>query len=156
MKKKFIQNAIDYGNKNKNSELIGDEITWVYQSLKKPCIYKEKDVFPVKKVSFEGVKLPIPNNSDAILTTCYGDYMTPPKEEKRTPVHAKYVSLKSACNDRYHRHFTGQNLLIIIFLMMSIIAILSLLTLNEISFFITGFTIILLGIILILFINKKN
>lgn len=50
---------------------------------------------PYKKESFENsVKLPIgeelftcPAGYDAVLTAFYGDYMTPPKEEDRRPIH---------------------------------------------------------------------
>ena len=40
-----------------------------------------------KYVKFEGLTVPIPENSEAILTQIYGDYMTLPPEEKRVNKH---------------------------------------------------------------------
>ncbi len=36
---------------------------------------------------FEDTKMPVPNGYDEILTTIYGDYMTPPPEDKRVIKH---------------------------------------------------------------------
>ena len=48
------------------------------------------EVFPVKKVPFEGVELPIPGDADAFLTRIFGDYMTLPSEEQiKKDVHSK-------------------------------------------------------------------
>jgi hypothetical protein len=42
------------------------------------CDYES--IFPLKKIKFEGVSLPCPNDPDYILTARYGDYMTLPKK----------------------------------------------------------------------------
>jgi lipopolysaccharide cholinephosphotransferase len=48
------------------------------------------EVFPVKRVPFEGKELPIPGNADAFLTRIFGDYMTLPSEEQiKKDVHSK-------------------------------------------------------------------
>lgn len=39
--------------------------------------------FPLRELAFEDDTLPFPNNLEELLTKMYGDYMTPPPEEKR-------------------------------------------------------------------------
>lgn len=41
------------------------------------------DIFPVKKMSYNGVMVDVPGNIDRYLTIRYGDYMKLPPEEKR-------------------------------------------------------------------------
>lgn len=45
--------------------------------------YNLKDIFPLKEMSFEGYSFLVPNNPDALLKTCYGNYMEIPPKEKR-------------------------------------------------------------------------
>lgn len=42
------------------------------------------------EVEFQGIKVMIPKNYDAYLTYLYGDYMTPPPEDKRRSQHQPY------------------------------------------------------------------
>lgn len=44
---------------------------------------KEEDMFPVVRVPFANMTIPMPNNYHEILTNIYGDYMSLPPEEKR-------------------------------------------------------------------------
>lgn len=46
--------------------------------------YNLKDIFPLKDMTFEGYSFLVPHNPDALLKTCFGDYMQIPPEEKRT------------------------------------------------------------------------
>lgn len=41
-------------------------------------IYDPRDLFPLKSHDFEGVQLPVPNNSHHMLQTMFGDYMQLP------------------------------------------------------------------------------
>ena len=41
-----------------------------------------KDIFPLKTMSFEGVEFPVPGNTDAYLSTIYGDWHKIPPKEK--------------------------------------------------------------------------
>jgi len=50
---------------------------------------KNKDVFPLKKMKFEGYLFPVPNNSVPYLKEHYGDFMTYPPVEKRYPHEGK-------------------------------------------------------------------
>ena len=57
----------------------------VWSTLFKP-IPKETFFNPITAV-FEGITVSIPHNYDEVLTTIYGDYMTPPDENDRLPHH---------------------------------------------------------------------
>lgn len=48
---------------------------------KKVCAYS--DLLVTEKHDFEGKLFSIPQGYDAVLKTCYGDYMTPPSETER-------------------------------------------------------------------------
>ena len=52
--------------------------------------FKESDLFPIKKIVFEGKEFWGPNNPHEVLTNIYGDYMTLPKEDERV-WHAKGI-----------------------------------------------------------------
>lgn len=45
--------------------------------------YSSQDVFPTRRIPFEGFMARVPNNPDAVLKALYGDYMQIPPEEKR-------------------------------------------------------------------------
>lgn len=157
LKKKFIQNAVDYGKENEQSDFIGDEITWVYRSVKKPYIYLKKDIFPTQMVKFEDLELPIPNRPEGLLKPHYGEnYMQPVPEKDRKPSHTKFVSLISSCPERNKFHFAYQNLIMLFSLISLMLVVGALLIFDEVSFFMAGLAIILVGIVLMLFINKKS
>lgn len=52
--------------------------------------YFKKDVFPVKRMKFEGIEVCVPNNPDAVLRALFGDYMQIPPKEKRA-IHTKRI-----------------------------------------------------------------
>ena len=52
-------------------------------SIKKP-FYPRNLVDEIEPIEYEGRYLPAPKNIDAYLSYMYGDYMTPPPEDKRT------------------------------------------------------------------------
>lgn len=60
-------------------------------------IYRKSDVFPLKKMPFEGIMLNFPNNMHDNLTNMYGDYMQLPPVEKRKN-HYPY-QLEFECDD---------------------------------------------------------
>lgn len=54
--------------------------------------FKREDIFPLRKIKFEGYEFYAPNDSDAYLTKMFGDYMQLPKIEDQKPKH--YQSFK--------------------------------------------------------------
>lgn len=59
-----------------------DQVSYVYGYNTRNLFYK-KDIYPVRRMSFEGFQACVPNNPDAILTASFGNYMQIPPEEKR-------------------------------------------------------------------------
>jgi hypothetical protein len=55
--------------------------------------YKYSDIFPLRKINFEGIKFSAPNNPDAYLKILYGNYMELPPLDKRKPTHNNKIIL---------------------------------------------------------------
>lgn len=49
------------------------------------CEFKYEDVFPTKKMVFEGVQVAVPKNPEGVLRSMYGDFMKLPPLEDRKP-----------------------------------------------------------------------
>lgn len=54
-----------------------------FPAISQMPVYFKSDYLPAKKVKFEDIEVPIPNNFDKVLTRHYGDYMTLPPVESR-------------------------------------------------------------------------
>lgn len=159
LKRKFINNAIEYGNKNKNkkSSLIGDEITWVYQDIKKPYIYNYNDVYPTKDIKFEDTTFKGPNNPDVLLKVHYGEnYMELPPKNKRFSNNIVSLSLISDCKDKIKPHFVLQNFILSCLILSLILVALALILFDDISFFLGGIAIILIGLVLMIIVNTTK
>lgn len=52
----------------------------------------EKEIFPTRRVSFEGIMLPVPFHYDSYLRHIFGEYMTIPNENNIRPPHVQYYS----------------------------------------------------------------
>ena len=88
LKTLFMRNALMYGRLNKQSEYIGFDLTWTFQSIMKPFIFKKSDIFPVQYVPFEDTLLPIANHPHEYLCTAIAsDYMTLPDVNQRVAKH---------------------------------------------------------------------
>ena len=72
-----------------NHFLSSGQVADIYGWKPTGC-YMAKDVFPVKRMKFEGVDVYVPNNPDAVLTALFGDYMQIPPKEKRA-IHANKI-----------------------------------------------------------------
>lgn len=55
--------------------------TWV--SSRGYAVVRKNDLLPIKQLQFENIRIPVPQNADAMLRNIYGDYMTLPPAEKR-------------------------------------------------------------------------
>lgn len=55
--------------------------------------YPKTDILPLIKMPFEDTFTYVPKNYDQMLTDKYGDYMTPPPEDKRDHLSPSYVDL---------------------------------------------------------------
>ena len=60
----------------------------------------------IDHVTFEGIELPVASGYKEYLEIVFGDYMTPPPEDKRVPHHdITYLALNTPCKiyDDAHR-----------------------------------------------------
>ena len=71
-------------NNTKNSDYIGRGFNCVGNNL-----VNNKDIYPLKLMSFEGKKFYVPNNSQVILKQQYDDYETLPPVSERVLRHCK-------------------------------------------------------------------
>ena len=51
------------------------------------------DIFPLKKMDFEGIEVPVPNKYDNYLTRLYGNYMRIPDENSIQKPHREFLIL---------------------------------------------------------------
>lgn len=94
LKRKFLSIAKEYGRRNKDSELIGYELTWVFDFTKDPIVYRKDDIYPVQYVKFEDTMLPIPNNPKALLDKEISiHHMEYPPLKQQQPKHIKDVEI---------------------------------------------------------------
>lgn len=54
-------------------------------------VRNEKEILPLKHVSFESIMLPVPGESDKYLKRIYGDYMVIPDEKNIPRPHVQYL-----------------------------------------------------------------
>ena len=55
-------------------------------------VFAKKDLFPAKKIGFEGREFCAPNNADKVLRTMFGNYWElPPKEKQVGYIHKAYL-----------------------------------------------------------------
>ena len=77
--KKFLRPIFLERWKTWLDEDVGEYIAWNYLD-KTICIYRVKDIYPLKKKLFQDELFSVPNNVHAVLVDTYGEgYMTPVK-----------------------------------------------------------------------------
>lgn len=95
LKKFFMRIARKYGEINQNSEYIGFDLTWTFKSPFHPFVFKKEDIYPVQRVPFEGVMLPIAHHPHEYLCTAIApSYMTLPPLEAQKPKHIVDIRLE--------------------------------------------------------------
>lgn len=72
---------------NRSEEDDETEVFAFMITLRRPFLIDE--ILPLKEFTFEGVSFKGPANSDAVLTSSYGDYLNLPKYADRKPHHTK-------------------------------------------------------------------
>lgn len=153
LKEWYRFNARFYGRLCKNSKYFADEITWTFR--KTPFKYKYSDIYPIKYIEFENIQLPVPGNYHEYLRKNYGEtYMTPPKENKRFAKHTLDINLDS---DKPDENIVVPNLRGYIWTIFIgvLLNILALILMKDISFVLSGLGIIMIGIGVLLYRNKK-
>lgn len=58
-----------------------------------------EDVFPIRKLKFENLSIPVPNKYEKFLSYFYHDFMSFPKLEQRAPFAYEYVKVACAPSD---------------------------------------------------------
>lgn len=94
LKRAFIKMSRNYSKKHRDSQYIGYDMNWVFNSPFKPVVYRKDDIYPVQYVKFEDTLLPIPKNPDALLSVeIGGNYMEYPKTSMQAPKHIVDINL---------------------------------------------------------------
>ena len=82
-----------YDLEKKREELIREpDKTEVYTDMFD--VFREEQLFPLKKCKFEDAFFYVPNDYDSVLKGYYGNYMELPPEEKRKPHYSNIRFLK--------------------------------------------------------------
>ena len=56
---------------------------WFFETRRHASVYTDDVIFPLRRISFEGLEVCFPNKLEERLTAFYGDYMQLPPPEKR-------------------------------------------------------------------------
>ena len=72
-------------------------------------VFFDKNVlFPTKPIEFEGILFAAPNQISSYLTSLYGDYMTPPPEDKRKGHSTAIVDADMPYEEYIHKILEGK------------------------------------------------
>lgn len=83
--KKYANNIDKAAKKTKYED--SQEFSIITHSILAKKTFKKEELFPTVSVPFGDTFLPVPKEWDKHLTKMYGDYMTPPPEDKRKGKH---------------------------------------------------------------------
>ena len=94
LKNRFVRNAKKYGEINKNTPMVGYDLTWTFNSFFHPVVYPYDSIFPTKYMKFEDTKLPVPKEAEFMLNAEVGqNYMSYPPVNAQVPKHIKDIEL---------------------------------------------------------------
>ena len=92
LKKRFVRNARKYGRKNKGSSMIGYDITWCFNTITHPIVYKKDVLLPVQYVPFEDAYFPVARDAKAFLDREISpSHMSYPPVKEQQPKHMKDI-----------------------------------------------------------------
>jgi lipopolysaccharide cholinephosphotransferase len=95
LKSFFVFNARLYGKLNKKSEYIGFDITWTFKNPLRPFRFKKSDIYPVQRIQFEDMQLPVANNIKEYLKVAIAPtFEQMPPLEQRKPKHIIDINLE--------------------------------------------------------------
>lgn len=79
----LYKKALKYSLECSLSEHSSQLFMWPHNPTPFMCLLKKDDVFPARVVPFNHLNVCVPRNVEDYLKAEYGDFMTPPPEEKR-------------------------------------------------------------------------
>lgn len=71
-------------------EIEAKDVGYLCDTNPYSSIIELDDLFPLVDMEYEDTTMKFPRNLDKMLKLCYGDYMTPPPEDKRCN-HIPYI-----------------------------------------------------------------
>ncbi len=77
----FYKKANKYGTMYKDVDT--KRFAYMYDPQRFTSMLDKSDIYPTKRMNFEGVSVKVPNKLEKYLSTRYGDYMKLPPEDKR-------------------------------------------------------------------------
>ena len=77
----FYKKANKYGTMYRNEET--KRFAYMYDPQRFTSMLDKSDIYPTRRMNFEGVSVKVPKKIEKYLSTRYGDYMKLPPEDKR-------------------------------------------------------------------------
>lgn len=94
LKKRFVRNSKKYGEINRNSPMVGLDLTWTFNSFLHPVVYALDSVFPTQYMEFEDTLLPVPARPKEMLDVEVSpSHMSYPPKKDQQPKHIKDIDI---------------------------------------------------------------
>lgn len=160
LKKFVVWFSNKYSRKYENSKLISQPISVPWEKFLHEPVFMKKDVLPFKEYDFEGRKFYSYKNIEKILKQWYGPNCLKKWDNKnqkwvetlpiikRKPKHTVYLNLKDETPPKKIKQIFNLSAVSLLFILISIILF------NQLSFVFLGSALVMIGIILLYFINR--